>query len=56
MTHHTEPVLLNNVLQLISEQGTDGLAEGIRLLANEAMRRECSQVLQAEVRPLCSKY
>lgn len=38
MSHRTESELLNTVLQLISEQGTAGLAEGIRLLVNEAMR------------------
>lgn len=48
MPHHPESDLLNTVLQLISEQGTDGLAEGIRLLVNEAMRVERSQVLQAQ--------
>ena len=48
MTHQTDPELLNTVLQLITEQGTDGLAEGIRLLVNEAMRQERSQVIQAQ--------
>lgn len=48
MTHHTESELLNTVLQLITEQGTNGLAEGIRLLVNEAMRLERSQALQAQ--------
>jgi putative transposase len=48
MSHRTESELLNTVLQLISEQGTAGLAEGIRLLVNEAMRVERSQVLQAQ--------
>jgi transposase-like protein len=47
MTHHTDSDLLNTVLQLISEQGTDGLAEGLRLLINEAMLQERSQVLKA---------
>jgi len=48
MTHRTDPDLLNNILQLISEQGTDGLAEGIRLLVNQAMHVERSQALQAK--------
>lgn len=48
MPHRTESDLLNTVLQLISEQGTAGLAEGIRLLVNEAMRVERSHVLQAQ--------
>jgi len=36
-THQTNPELLNTVLQLLTEQGTSGFAEGIRLLVNEAM-------------------
>ena len=48
MTHHTDPELLNNVLQLLTEQGHDGFAEGLRLLVNEAMRVERHQVLQAQ--------
>jgi len=48
MTHPPEPDLLNHVLQLLTEQGHDGFAEGIRLLVNEAMRVERHQVLQAQ--------
>ena len=48
MAHHTDPELLNNVLQLLTEQGHDGFAEGIRLLVNEAMRVERHHVLQAQ--------
>jgi transposase-like protein len=48
MAHHTDPDLLNHVLQLLTEQGHDGFAEGIRLLVNEAMRVERHQVLQAQ--------
>lgn len=33
----TDSDLLNTVLQLIAEHGTNGLAEGIRLLVNEAI-------------------
>ncbi len=40
MTHLTDPELLHNVLQLLTEQGHDGFAEGLRLLVNEAMRVE----------------
>jgi putative transposase len=47
MTHQTNPDLLNTVLQLISEQGTEGLAEGLRLLINEAMLQERSHALKA---------
>ncbi len=48
MTHQTNPELLNTVLQLLTDQGTEGLAEGIRLLVNEAMCQERSQALQAQ--------
>lgn len=48
MAHHDQSELLNTVLQLITEEGTDGLAEGIRLLVNEAMLRERSQALNAQ--------
>ena len=48
MTHHADSELLNTVLQLITEQGSPGLAEGLRLIINEAMRVERSQILQAQ--------
>ena len=48
MAHHTDPELLNTVLQLLTEQGHSGFAEGIRLLVNEAMRVERHQILQAQ--------
>jgi len=48
MTHHNDSELLNTVLQLLTEQGHNGFAEGIRLLVNEAMRVERHQVLQAQ--------
>ncbi len=48
-THRTDPELLNTILQLLTDQGaTGGLAEGLRLLVNEAMRQERSQALQAQ--------
>lgn len=48
-THRTDPELLNTVLQLLTDEGASGgLAEGIRLLVNEAMRLERSQALQAQ--------
>ena len=51
-THRTDPELLNTILQLLTDQGaTGGLAEGIRLLVNEAMRQERSQALQAQPGP-----
>jgi Transposase and inactivated derivatives len=48
MAHQTKSDLLNQVLQLLTENGTDGLAEGLRLLINEAMLQERTQVLQAQ--------
>jgi putative transposase len=48
MTRQTNPEFLNTVLQLFTEQGLPGFAEGIRLLVDEAMRLERSQVLQAQ--------
>lgn len=48
MTHHTDTDLLNTVLQLISEQGSDSLAEGFRLLVNQAMLIERSHALKAK--------
>jgi transposase-like protein len=48
MAHHTDPELLNHILQPLTEQGHDGFAEGLRLLVNEAMRLERHHVLQAQ--------
>ncbi len=48
MTNHTDSEFLNTVLQLLTEQGHQGFAEGIRLLVNEAMARERSAALQAQ--------
>jgi transposase-like protein len=48
MTHPNNPDLLNTVLQLLTTQGTSSLAEGIRLLLNEAMAQERSAVLRAQ--------
>lgn len=48
MTHETNSELLNTVLQLLTDQGSQGFAEGLRLLVNEAMLRERSHALQAQ--------
>ena len=48
MAHHTDPDLLNNVLQLLTDQDHTGFAEGLRILVNEAMRVERHHVLQAQ--------
>jgi transposase-like protein len=47
MTRLNHPQLLQSVLQLLNEEGSDGFAEGLRLLVNEAMQAERSHVLQA---------
>ena len=48
MTHKSDSDLLNQVLQLVSENGSEALIECFRLLLNEAMRQERSQALGAE--------
>ena len=40
--------VLNSVLQLLNEHGSNSLAEGLRILINEAMRVERNHVLQAQ--------
>ena len=47
MTHLAHPQLLQSVLQLLNDEGSDGFAEGLRLLVNEAMQAERSHVLRA---------
>ena len=48
MTHPENSELLDTVVQLLNEQGSEGFAHGIRLLVNEAMCRERSAALGAE--------
>jgi putative transposase len=55
MTHQPDPDLLHTVLQLLTTQGTSSLAEGLRLLLNEAMRQERSAVLQAQPYERCDE-
>jgi len=47
-TRQPDSELLNTVVQLLTEQGYSGFAEGMRLLVNEAMRQERASVLQAQ--------
>ena len=47
MTRLHHPQLLQSVLQLLNDEGSDGFAEGLRILVNEAMQAERSHVLQA---------
>ena len=48
MAHQKQSELLNTVLQLLTEQGHEGFAEGLRLLVDEAMRHERAATLQAQ--------
>ena len=53
MTHPPQPDLLHTVLQLLTTQGASSLAEGFRLLLNEAMLQERAAVLQAQPYERC---
>ncbi len=48
MTHKSDTDLLNQVLQLVSENGSESLLECFRLLLNEAMRHERTKALEAQ--------
>ena len=48
MAHQPQTELLNTVLQLLTENGHEGFAEGVRLLVDEAMRHERATALQAQ--------
>jgi len=47
MTHRSECNVVETVVQLLSESGLSQMAEAIRIMLNEAMRIERSQVLEA---------
>lgn len=48
MTRRTESNVLDLIVELLAEQGFDGLAEALQLILNQAMLIERSQVLGAE--------
>ena len=48
MNHPVQPELLHTVLQLLTSQGSSSLAEGLRLLLNEAMFQKHGAALQAK--------
>jgi putative transposase len=48
MTHQEYPNVLEQVLELLVENGFDGLADACRILYNEAMKIERADVLQAQ--------
>jgi transposase-like protein len=47
MTHAAESTALDHVLQLLADQGFDGMAQALELLLNEAMKLERAQTLGA---------
>jgi len=48
MAHQQDDSVLATVMQLLIENGFDGLADSFRILVNEAMKVERSQALQAQ--------
>ena len=48
MTHHEHPNVLEQVLEILVENGFDGMADACRILYNEAMKIERTDVLQAQ--------
>jgi hypothetical protein len=47
MTHESQSTRFEELLQLLSEHGFDGMAEAIEILLNEAMMLERAEVLGA---------
>lgn len=48
MTHQEHPTVLDQLLELLAQQGFDGMADACRVLFNEAMKIERAHVLQAQ--------
>ena len=48
MTHQADDSVIENVVQLLGENGLSHLADAMRLMLNEAMRLERSQALEAK--------
>ena len=48
MTHDPESTALDHVLQLLADQGFDGMAHAIQILLNEAMKLERAETLGAD--------
>ena len=47
MTHHEDSSVLNSIVELLAENGFDGMAQAMQILLNEAMKLERSAVLGA---------
>ena len=48
MTHHEHLTVLDRVLELLAQNGFDGMADACRVLLNEAMKIERADALQAD--------
>ena len=48
MAHQGDSNVIEGVLQVLVEQGFGQIGEAVRILLNEAMRLERSQVLEAQ--------
>jgi transposase-like protein len=55
MTHHDNSDSHNTILQLLNDHGTEGFAECLRILVNEAMRHERSTAIQADPYERCDQ-
>ncbi len=47
MTQHKEDTVIRTVLEIINENGLDGIGEAVSILINEAMKVERSSALNA---------
>ncbi|QDV36445.1 Transposase, Mutator family [Tautonia plasticadhaerens] len=47
MTHQDQPAAIDEVMELLAEHGSDGLAQAIGVLRDELMKRERTQALGA---------
>lgn len=47
MAHDDQCTAINDVLQLLADQGFDGMAQAIEILLNEAMKLERAETLGA---------
>ena len=48
MTQHSNDTTMNAVMEIINDNGLDGLGNAVSILINEAMKIERSSVLKAQ--------
>ena len=48
MTHDGQSTAFDTMIQLLADEGFEGMAEAITILVNEAMKLERSEALNAE--------